>query len=245
MDIKWCPALGDKYARSAKRELFRAVINCSVLRRVISLFLPVETDDEQIEDRGVGGQVVEGEPSVADVGSELPAAGQDVHGEEGHGNEADGKVRHGQAEEEIIGDGLELLVDLEGDHDHAVAGHGEEAEESGHDGDEHHLRIGIRKDKVVLGRRQVALVAAGHARHHRLKFRHDPNRRRCRRSRQVAQSHSSTQNTSGWIVARRTLQQRLHSESFSLFSLPKEMVKNRCSGMSWMRGRSGPASPGN
>ena len=81
--------------------------------------------------------------------TELPATGQDVERVERHGDEADGEVGHGKAEQEIVGDGLQLLVDLERDHDHAVAGHRQQTEESGHDGDQHHLRIRVGQLEVV------------------------------------------------------------------------------------------------
>lgn len=112
--------------------------------------LPIETDDEQIEDRRVRRQVIQREPSIADIGSQLPPTGQNVDGEQGHGDEPDGKVSDGQAEQEVIGDGLQLLVDLERDHHHAVASDGQQAEEAGHDGDQHHFSVRIRQLEIIL-----------------------------------------------------------------------------------------------
>lgn len=133
----------------------------------------VEADDQQVEHGGVAGQVVEGQPRITKGGTERPVAHDGVDGEEGHGDEADGDVGDGQAEEEVIAYGLQLLVDFEGDHDHDVADDGDDAQRAGQDDDEHHL-----------GQLEARLVAAAAARrrHHRR-----PARRRVYRQRRVQQ----------------------------------------------------------
>lgn len=72
--------------------------------------------------------------------SERPVAEYGVHGEQRHGYEPDEEVGHGQAEQEVVADVLQLLVDLERHHDHYVAGHGDEAQHAGHQRYEHGLR---------------------------------------------------------------------------------------------------------
>lgn len=44
----------------------------------------VEGDDEEVEDRGVGGQVIQGQPGVAYEVTQRPVAHQGVQGEQGH-----------------------------------------------------------------------------------------------------------------------------------------------------------------
>jgi len=73
------------------------------------------------------------------VPAERPVAEYGVHGEQRHGYETDEEVGQGQAEQEVVADVLQLLVDLERHHDHYVAGHGDEAEHAGHERDEHGL----------------------------------------------------------------------------------------------------------
>jgi len=74
------------------------------------------------------------------VTTERPVAEYGVHGEQRHGYEPDEEVGHRQAEQEVVADVLQLLVDLERHHDHYVAGHGDGAEHAGHERDEHRLR---------------------------------------------------------------------------------------------------------
>lgn len=98
--------------------------------------VPIETDYEQVEHRRVGGEVVQREPRVAHVRPQRPVPVDREHGEQGHGDEPDREVGHRQREQEVVADGLQLLVDLEGDHDHGVAHHGEHGEHAGDDGDD-------------------------------------------------------------------------------------------------------------
>lgn len=74
--------------------------------------------------------------------SERPVAEYGVHGEQRHGYQPDEEVGHGQAEQEVVADVLQLLVDLERHHNHYVAGHGDEAQHAGHQRYEHGLRHG-------------------------------------------------------------------------------------------------------
>ncbi len=110
----------------------------------------IKADDEQVEHGGVGGEVVKGEPGVADDRTEGPAVEEEVHGEEWHGNEADDKVGDGKTEEVVVGDGLELLVNLEGEDDHDVAKDGDDGQEPGDEGNEDHLPRLVRKRVPVL-----------------------------------------------------------------------------------------------
>lgn len=87
--------------------------------------VPVEADQQQVEHGSVAGQVVERQPTVAHVTTERPVAEYGVHGEQRHGYEPDEEVGHRQAEQEVVADVLQLLVDLERHHDHYVAGHGD------------------------------------------------------------------------------------------------------------------------
>jgi hypothetical protein len=84
------------------------------------------------------------------VGAEGPVAEDSVDGEEGHGYEADGEVGHRQTEEEVVGDRLQLLVDLEADHDHDVADDRHEAEAGRDDADEDDLPEGVLAAELVL-----------------------------------------------------------------------------------------------
>lgn len=101
--------------------------------------IPVETDQQQVEHGSVAGQVVKRQPAVAHVPAEGPVSQYRVHGEQWHGYETDEEVGQREAEQEVIADVLQLLVDLERHHDHNVAGHGDEAEHAGHESDEHRL----------------------------------------------------------------------------------------------------------
>lgn len=60
--------------------------------------VPVEADDEEVEHRSVAGQVVEGEPGVADKGAQGPVAQQGEDGEEGHRDQTDSEVGDGERE---------------------------------------------------------------------------------------------------------------------------------------------------
>lgn len=104
--------------------------------------VPVEADDEQVEDRGVAGQVVQGEPRVTDVRSQGPVPEDCVHCEQRHGDEADSEVRDCEAEEEVVADRLQLLVDLERDHHHGVAHHRDETQCASYNSQHHHLGDG-------------------------------------------------------------------------------------------------------
>jgi len=87
-------------------------------------------DDKKVEYAGVGCQVVDGEPSVADNLSEGPLLLNDEDGEEGHADGADDHVGDGQRKQEVVGDGLQLLVQLEADHHHQVAGYCHQAQQA-------------------------------------------------------------------------------------------------------------------
>ena len=50
------------------------------------------------------------------MAGERPALHDELHGEERHREGSDDEVGQGQREEEVVGDGLELLVYFEGDH---------------------------------------------------------------------------------------------------------------------------------
>ena len=94
--------------------------------------LPVYGDDHQVPHWGVARQVVDGQPGVAQVAGKRPLLQKgwiffsefrkyfwflylhDGHdSEERHGDGADNEVRHGEREQEVVGDGLQLLVYLE------------------------------------------------------------------------------------------------------------------------------------
>ena len=90
--------------------------------------VPIEADHQQVQDTGIGRQVIDGQPDVADDLPEAPFLLQDEDGEQGHADGPDDDVSHGQWEQEVVGDGLELLVHLETDHDHQVAGDCDQAE---------------------------------------------------------------------------------------------------------------------
>ena len=84
--------------------------------------VPVEADDEQVGDRRVAHRVIQRQPDVADVPSEGPAVvQQEVHGVEGDGYDPDDQVGHGQAQQEVVADRLQLGFDLERYEDHQVA----------------------------------------------------------------------------------------------------------------------------
>ena len=75
--------------------------------------------------------------------SQRPVTEQGVHCEQWHGDKADREIRHCEAEQEVVADGLQLLVDFERDHHHGVAQHCDQAESAGYDCYQHHLRDGI------------------------------------------------------------------------------------------------------
>lgn len=106
--------------------------------------IPIETNDEQIQNRGVTGQIIQREPSVADERPQRPVTQQSGDSEEGHGDEPYGEVGHRQREEEVVADGLQLLVDLERDHHHDVAHHGHHREHGRYGADEDDLGDGVR-----------------------------------------------------------------------------------------------------
>ena len=60
----------------------------------------------QVPDTGITGQVVYGQPGVAQVAGEWPLLHDQHHGEQGHGEGPDDQVCHGQRKEEVVGDGL-------------------------------------------------------------------------------------------------------------------------------------------
>ena len=68
---------------------------------------------------------------------------------DGHGEDADDEVRHGEREEVVVGDGLQLLVHLKADHDHEVASDGDEAEEASGYADQGGLKRRVRDDDGV------------------------------------------------------------------------------------------------
>lgn len=115
--------------------------------------VPVEADQQQVEHGRVAGQVVERQPAVAHVPAERPVAEYGVHGEQRHGYEPDEEVGQREAEQEVVADVLQLLVDFERHHHHDVAGHGDEAEHAGHDRYEHGL---VQREPGLHA------VAAGH-----------------------------------------------------------------------------------
>lgn len=102
----------------------------SVSERPRDWEVAIEADDEQVEYRGVAGEVVQGQPGVADERSQGPVAEQRGYGEEGHGDQSYGEVGHGQGEEEVVAYRLQLLVDLEGYHHHNVAYYRDDGQKS-------------------------------------------------------------------------------------------------------------------
>lgn len=90
--------------------------------------VPVEADDEKVQHRGIAGQVVQREPRITDVRTQGPVPEDSVHCEQRHGDEADREVRDCEAEQEVVADRLQLLVDLERDHHHGVAHHRDETQ---------------------------------------------------------------------------------------------------------------------
>lgn len=114
--------------------------------------IAIEADDEKIEHRGVTGKIVEREPSVTDVRAKRPIAQYRVDGKKWHGYEANGKIGHRQTEEEVIGYGLQLFVDLEADHDHDVAEDCDDAEASRDHADGDDLPEGILMAERFLDR---------------------------------------------------------------------------------------------
>jgi len=113
------------------------------------------------------------------VPAERPVAEYGVHGEQRHGYEADEEVGQRQAEQEVVADVLQLLVDLERHHHHYVTGHGDEAEHAGHE-----------RDERRLGQREPRLLRVDHRRRvRRGRVRHRRGRgRRPRRGRGVVQA---------------------------------------------------------
>ena len=84
--------------------------------------VPVEADDEEVCHRGIAHRVVQGQPDVAYVPSEGPAVvQQEVHGVEGDGDYPDDQVGHGQTQQEVVADRLQLGFDLERHQHHQVA----------------------------------------------------------------------------------------------------------------------------
>lgn len=70
------------------------------------------------------------------MGPERPVPVYREHREERHRYQADGEVGDREGEEKVVADGLELLVDLEADHDHGVADDCEHGEDGGDDRDD-------------------------------------------------------------------------------------------------------------
>ena len=101
----------------------------------------VHGDDDQVPDTGVAGEVVDGEPGVTEMTRERPALHDELHGEQWHGEGADDEVGQGQREEEVVRDGLELLVYLERHHHHDVADYREKGDHAGHDSNEGGLDV--------------------------------------------------------------------------------------------------------
>ena len=58
--------------------------------------VPIEADHQQVQDTGIGRQVVHGQPDVADDLTEAPFLLQDEDGEQGHADGPDDDVSHGQ-----------------------------------------------------------------------------------------------------------------------------------------------------
>ena len=66
--------------------------------------------------------------------------------EEWHWYGSDDDICNSQREEEVVWDGLQLLVHLKADHDHEVASDGDEAEETSGYADQGGLKRRVRDD---------------------------------------------------------------------------------------------------
>ena len=70
----------------------------------------------QVPHTRVAGKIVNGEEGVAEVGGEGPLLHDQLHREQRNRKGSDDEVCYGEREEEVVGDGLELLVNLERHH---------------------------------------------------------------------------------------------------------------------------------
>lgn len=100
--------------------------------------VPIEADDQQIQHGRIRGQIVEGQPGVADMWPQRPVAEYGGDCEQWHRDGPDGKVRDGQREEEVVADRLQLLVNLERDHHHHVARNCQRAQNRRYETHNHH-----------------------------------------------------------------------------------------------------------
>ena len=66
--------------------------------------VPVEAEDEEIQDGRCAGDVVYADPDLADGHAEHPVDGEDVHGTDGHHRQAHDQVGDGQADDESVAD---------------------------------------------------------------------------------------------------------------------------------------------
>ena len=67
----------------------------------------VQTEDEQVEDGGSGGGVVDADPELADDHPKEPLLGEDVDGADGHDNQTHDQVSNGQRDDEHVAHLLE------------------------------------------------------------------------------------------------------------------------------------------
>lgn len=113
------------------RMMFAYRIIClPVRKRSGNREISVKTDDKQIENRCIGSQIVNWKPRVTDDLAQIPLLLNDKECEQRHGNHPNDHVSHCQAEQEVVGYGLQLLVHLETDHDHQVASDGDQTQQS-------------------------------------------------------------------------------------------------------------------
>lgn len=140
----------------------------SVSERPSNGEIPIEADDEQIQDRRVAGQVIQSQPSVADEGSQRPVAEQSVDGEQRHGNQTYREVGDSQRKQEVVADGLQLLVDFERNHHHDVANDRHYRQHRRYRADEDYLGDGIfclvwSINTSIVHHRRVHIVTRFHS----------------------------------------------------------------------------------
>uniref|UniRef100_A0A182Q4T2 Uncharacterized protein n=1 Tax=Anopheles farauti TaxID=69004 RepID=A0A182Q4T2_9DIPT len=112
--------------------------------------VPIEADDQQVEYGRVRREIIERQPGVADVRSERPVPEQRRDGEQRHRDEPDREVGDREREQKVVADRLQLLVDLERDHHHDVAGDGQDAQHGRDDAEDDDLREGVGSDSSTM-----------------------------------------------------------------------------------------------
>ena len=78
----------------------------------------------------------------------LSTVSNEIEGRDGHHDQAHNQVRHGEAHDEHVGDGLEPLLGPDGVQDHPVPYGGETAEEEQGQAEDESVRL--RKVRIVI-----------------------------------------------------------------------------------------------